>query len=311
MKKIVCPHCSNDHIVKNGHRGRKQNYKCISCNKQFIIRKRIDPMDILNDRVENNMTYEKLAKKYKVSMGTIRNKLNEIKTTDIKMPKVENTSIILAVDAVFFNKTNGILIGKDHRTNRVVYIKAITSESATEYLQMCQELEQKGIKIDGVISDNSSAAKSVFSGVVRQICQFHMVQSIVHYLSKKPTIKAAKDLLHIAYQLKKSSSEEFKKLLDEWLVKYEDLLSAEKFDAIKGKWEYANKKLRSAFFSLFKNLPLLFTFETHKEIPNTNNSLEGQFGDFKKKLNNHSGMRKHNKFIFSLTYFSKLKPILT
>ena len=79
MKKLVCPYCANDHIVKNSHRGRKQNYKCIGCNKQFIIRKRINPMDILNDRVENNMTYEKLAKKYKVSMSTIRNKLNEIK----------------------------------------------------------------------------------------------------------------------------------------------------------------------------------------------------------------------------------------
>ena len=159
---------------------------------------------------------------------------------------------------------------------------------------MCQELEQKGIKIDGVISDNSSAAKSVFNGVVRQICQFHMVKSIIKYLSKKPTTQAAKDLLHIVYQLKKSSSEEFKKLLDEWLEKYKDLLFAEKFDAIKGKWEYANKKLRSDFFALFKNLSMLFTFETYKEIPNTNNSLEGKFGDLKKKLNNHSGMRKYN-----------------
>lgn len=233
MKKLVCPHCTNDHIVKNGHRGRKQNYKCIGCNKQFIISKRINPMDILNDRVENNMTYEKLAKKYKVSMSTIRNKLNEIKKNDIEMPKVENTSIILAVDAVFFNKTSGILIGKDHRTNKVVYIKSISSESKEEYQQMCQELEQKGIKIDGVISDNSSAAKSVFNGVVRQICQFHMVKSIIKYLSKKPMTQAVKDLLHIVYQLKKSSSEKFKKLLYEWLEKYKDLLFAEKFDAIK------------------------------------------------------------------------------
>ena len=31
-----CPHCASTHIRKNGHRRGKQNYICVSCDRQFI-----------------------------------------------------------------------------------------------------------------------------------------------------------------------------------------------------------------------------------------------------------------------------------
>lgn len=47
--------------------------------------------------------------------------------------------------------------------------------------------------------------------------------------------------------------------------------------------------------NLKRNLPWLFTFETHKSlsIPNTTNALEGSFSNLMRKLNNHQGLTKN------------------
>ena len=56
-------------------------------------------------------------------------------------------------------------------------------------------------------------------------------------------------------------------------------------------------RLRSAYLSLKRNMPLLWTFYEHPEIglPNTNNGLEGLFSDLKTKVRVHSGIGKINR----------------
>lgn len=56
-------------------------------------------------------------------------------------------------------------------------------------------------------------------------------------------------------------------------------------------------RLRSAYLSLKRNIPLLWTFYEHPEIglPNTNNGLEGLFSNLKTKVRVHSGIGKINR----------------
>ena len=53
-----------------------------------------------------------------------------------------------------------------------------------------------------------------------------------------------------------------------------------------------HKTLRSAFLSLKRNMPWLWTFYEHPEldIPNTNNGIESLNADLKTKLNLHKGI---------------------
>ena len=57
---------------------------------------------------------------------------------------------------------------------------------------------------------------------------------------------------------------------------------------------FMRPKLRSAYLSLKRNMPRLWTFYDHPELglPNTNNSLEGIFTDIKTKLRVHSGIKR-------------------
>ena len=67
------------------------------------------------------------------------------------------------------------------------------------------------------------------------------------------------------------------------------------------------KKLRSVYHSLKRHLPWLFTFEDFPvlDIPNTTNLLEGKFGDMKRLLKCHHGLKKKNKIRFIKDYFAK------
>ncbi|MDE7118534.1 MAG: transposase [Bacteroidaceae bacterium] len=49
---------------------------------------------------------------------------------------------------------------------------------------------------------------------------------------------------------------------------------------------YMRPRLRGAYLSIMRNMPLLWTFYDHPNIglPNTNNGLEGIFADIKTKL---------------------------
>jgi len=63
--------------------------------------------------------------------------------------------------------------------------------------------------------------------------------------------------------------------------------------------------LRSAYLSLKRHLPYLFTFEDYPDlkIPNTTNALDGQFANLKNKLRNHNGLSKVLKMKFIDEFF--------
>jgi hypothetical protein len=60
---------------------------------------------------------------------------------------------------------------------------------------------------------------------------------------------------------------------------------------------YTHPRLRSAYLSLSRHLPWLFTFLKHPNlgIPNTTNLLDGQFSDLKNKLRNHNGLTSERR----------------
>ena len=79
-----------------------------------------------------------------------------------------------------------------------------------------------------------------------------------------------------------------------------------------GKTQFTHKRLRSAMHSVDFYLPYLFTYQQPecKEMPNTNNTIEGTFTDLKKNLDNHSGMSKENRKRFISGFFLALKSKL-
>lgn len=111
--------------------------------------------------------------------------------------------------------------------------------------------------------------------------QFHQLQIITRYLTTNPKPQASIELRALTSQLTKVKKVDFENAFIQWYNKWEFFITERSFSETTGKSHYTHKKLRSAWLSLKRNLPWLFTFESYPElmIPNTTNGLDGLFAD--------------------------------
>lgn len=109
---------------------------------------------------------------------------------------------------------------------------------------------------------------------------------IVHrYLTQNPDIEASQELLNLTNIIAKTNKESFCGAFNEWYEKYMDVVN----ERVHGKRikritpSYMRPKLCSAYLSIKRNIPLLWTFYGHPEtgLLNTNDTHEAVFSDLK------------------------------
>jgi hypothetical protein len=84
----------------------------------------------------------------------------------------------------------------------------------------------------------------------------------------------------------------FAAVLERWHTQWLPFLNERTTSPKNHRTRYTHPRLRSAFLSLKRNLPWLFTCLAHSNlcIPNTTNILDGHFSALKSKLLNHNGL---------------------
>ncbi len=130
------------------------------------------------------------------------------------------------------------------------------------------------------------------------MCHFHQKRIVQRYITKHPKLQASKDLQKILLRLTSTSETIFTKKLDEWYKTHKDFLAEKTFNEATGKESFTHAKLVSAYRSLRRNLPYLFTYKKHKNlgIHNTTNSLDGGvFSPMKMLIKIHRGLSKSLK----------------
>ena len=132
------------------------------------------------------------------------------------------------------------------------------------------------------------------------MCQFHQGAIIRRYLTKKPKLKAAQELIDVVNFMKQTDKESFEGALQLWIEKWRFFHDERTVNIESGKSFYTHKRLRSAYRSLKNNLPWLFTWYDYIElnIPNTTNAIDGHFADLKNKLRTHNGLSLARKMKF-------------
>jgi hypothetical protein len=133
------------------------------------------------------------------------------------------------------------------------------------------------------------------------MCQYHQAAIIRRYLTKRPKLQAARELMEVVDLMKQTDKESFIGALDQWQIKWQWFINERSINLETGKTFYTHKRLRSAIRSLLMNQPWLFTWYDYIElnIPNTTNAIDGHFADLKNKLRNHNGLseKRKRKFI--------------
>jgi hypothetical protein len=173
----------------------------------------------------------------------------------------------------------------------------------------------------GVVSDwkGSMVGTTIshFGPIPHQRCLAHVVRDIEHLLPKHSPIQGTQELRKIGKDIIFVRTHMHKDVwitwLSCWYTFYGDLLTERSFreNIITGKrrWWYTHTTIRAAYRILTKDQEHLFVHLDHKQIPNTNNGLEGVNSNLKGKLTDHRGMKypQQASFVFWYLTLQKVK----
>ena len=271
-------------------------YKCKDCGKQFIGGKRRNKSQVITDYIEGKQTLRQLALRYDVSERTIRRDLTGMRFVH-SISKYKDVTVQL--DTTYWGRHFGLMVIKDALRNKILWHKYVRNETIAQYIEGISWLKSQGFKIYGAVIDGMRGLAQALYPIPVQMCQFHQILIIRRYLTQEPDLEASVQLLDLVKSITRMDKESFIGAFNEWYEKYKDVLNERVHDKrIKRNMPpYMRPRLRSAYLSLRRNMPLLWTFYDHPEtgLPNTNNGIEGLFSDLKGKLRVHRGISKDNR----------------
>lgn len=271
-------------------------YKCKDCGKQFIGGKRRNKSQVITDYIEGKQTLRQLALRYDVSERTIRRDLTGMRFVH-SISKYKDVTVQL--DTTYWGRHFGLMVIKDALRNKILWHKYVRNETIAQYIEGISWLKSQGFKIYGAVIDGMRGLAQALYPIPVQMCQFHQILIIRRYLTQEPDLEASVQLLDLVKSITRMDKECFIGAFNEWYEKYKDVLNERVHDKrIKRNMPpYMRPRLRSAYLSLKRNMPLLWTFYDHPEtgLPNTNNGIEGLFSDLKGKLRVHRGISKDNR----------------
>jgi len=258
----------------------------------------LDEEQLWKEYVQGKQTYAQLAKKYACSARTIKRKLDSY---SIKKEAKIARKVIVLMDTTYWGRTFGVMLFKDAITKENLLKYYVKTETNSLYIHGIQELINKKFEVLAIVCDGRKGLLQSFKDIPVQMCQFHQKQIVVRYLTKKPKLQAAQELMNVLNLLTNTDKESFEGALGLWYEKWKEFLNERSINPLNNKTFYTHKKLRSAYRSLKNNLPWLFTWydNTKLDIPNTTNAIDGHFADLKNKLRNHNrlSISRKKKFI--------------
>ena len=236
------------------------------------------------------MTISDIAHETGVSERTIYRRLR--RNIPSALPRKNGRDVVLLMDTTYWGRNFGVVIMKDHIRGDVLWYKFIShKETLSDYSEGVAYLESCGFNIQCIVSDGLKGLRQMFPSYRFQLCQFHQVMTVRIKLTLKPKLEASRELLDLTNMLCHTDKESFAGALDEWHTKWTGFLRERTMD-VNGKTHYVHKNTRSAFLSLKRNMPWLWTWYDNRDldIPNTNNELEALNSNLKAKLNLHKGL---------------------
>jgi len=227
----------------------------------------------------------------------VRTIQRKIDAHQVTIPPATIRPVVVLMDTTYWGRNYGVMLFKDSLTGKNLLKYFVKNETNALYQLGIKQLLDLGFTIQGIVCDGRKGLIKSFNDIPVQMCQFHQAAIIRRYLTKKPKLEAARELLTVVDLMKQTDKESFTGALDDWFIKWQWFLDERSTNGITGKTFYTHKRLRSACRSLKNNLPWLFTWYDHLtlKIPNTTNAIDGHFADLKNKLRNHNGLSADRK----------------
>lgn len=253
---------------------------------------------VWKEYVEEKQTLKQIAKKHGHSHPWVRKQLDAVSVP--KQDLIPHPTVVIA-DTTFWGRKYGVCVFRAWPLAKNIWWHEVSSELMAHYRYARAILEERGWVIKAAVVDGRRGFFNVFNDIPVQMCQFHQIKIVTRYLTKQPKTEAGKALVMLVLTLTKTDEMTFTVALADWHAQYGvfmEEMTISVFENGKTKRHHTHKGVYSAYHSLERNLPYLFTYLKYPDlnIPNTTNSLDGSFSALKKKFGVHHGLRPDRRY---------------
>ena len=263
------------------------------CNKKCRQKKRVQTKEIWKEFTHGKQTHTQIAQQYGRSTKWVQRQLKGI---EVEKRELAPDEVVIVMDTTYFKRLFGVMVWRcPHRKKNLLW-KFLLYETIGAYKDGIEMLEAVGWKVQAIVCDGRRGLLQGFSVPV-QMCHFHQAAIVTRYVTRRPKLDAGQDLQSLMRHLPHVGEAQFTLWLELWYDKWGTFLKERTTDELTQRWHYTHRRLRSAYYSVKRNLPNLFIYLRHPalHIPNTSNSLEGIFTHIKKNMRLHGGLRIHQK----------------
>ena len=241
-------------------------------------------------------TLTELSAKYNRSHVWVRKQL-DAHALGVSNDIVPQPTVVVP-DTTFWGRSYGATVFRSWDLHRNLWWDEVSSEKMAHYHYGRKILEERGWTFTAAVIDGRRGLATVFKDIPVQICHFHQLKTVTKYLTRRPKTDAGVELRHMALTLTHTDTQTFTKALAAWEKRWHWFYTEKTYVTGTTHWYYTHKNVRSAYKSLERNLPLLFTYQKYPalNIPNTTNTIDGYFSGLKKKVGAHQGLRKDRRY---------------
>ena len=241
--------------------------------------------------VWEKMTLQELSIRFEMSIPVVRSLLaRHQENTTPPYTLMTPQSVYLVIDAFYRSRGDGTIVFRSVTHHKNLLWRDIKYETIADYVSGVQELISAGWIILGITIDGRKGTLEALSKYApAQHCQFHQLQTVTKYLTKRPKLEPHIALKRVSSILIKTDESTFTRLLERWFIRYGDLVKERTYHP-GGGWSYTHGNLRSCYLSLKRNNPHLFTYLDYPGMPNTTNTLDGSISHLRTLHRIHRGM---------------------
>jgi hypothetical protein len=225
----------------------------------------------------------------------------------ISQPKpIVKSRVNIIMDTTYFGRTLGVMVFRGNpsvsKAYSNLYWKYLKHETLKEYHLGLFTLSSRYYFKSFTVDNKGGLIKMLqrkYPDTPIQLCQFHMVAQILRYTTRRPQSECGKDIKKFILTLTKTDQPIFTSNLKQLIQQHSSFIQERNHIG-----NYTHTDIRSALTSIHTNLPYLFTYQKYPNlnIPNTSNSAEGSFGQwkYKVKLHRHQRLDRRKQMIDTL-----------
>lgn len=252
-------------MVHDGHRGRVQRYKYKACGRRFDGGRCRNKIQVITDYIEGKQTLGQLAVRYGVNERTIRRDLTGMRYVR-KISKDKH--VVIQMDTTYWGWGFGLMVIKDAQRKNILWRKYVTHETIVSYMEGVQWLKYNGFMIYGVVIDGMRGLAQALWPLPVQLYQFHQILTVRHYLTQESELDASRELLVLVSNITRMDKESFMGAFNEWHERNKEIINERVHDKRLKKETppYMRPRLRSAYLSVKRNMPLLWTIPISESL---------------------------------------------